>query len=147
MHRVKDVAGATTKVFAAAKAAAGRGKVVRKRHVEEALESLFPKDESASPGPKRGSTPKAAAKPRNTPTDGPLEVPDFAVSETRLKAALQRMTAVLQGEEVGTAWMIAAATAKCCTDYGTAATSAAIQSLAPKAAKAAKPRAKRTAAK
>lgn len=140
MYRVKDVPGATAKVFSAAKAAAGRGKVVRKRHVEEALESLFPKDESATPGPKRGAK-ASAPKPRNTPTaTGPVEVPDHAVSATRLKAALTRMTEVLTAESVSP-WEAAAAAVKCSADYGISATAEAVKALVPKAApKAAKPR-------
>lgn len=147
MHRVKDVPGATSKVFSAAKAAAGRGKVVRKRHIDDALENLYPKDEETTPGPKKGTAkPKAASSPRNEPTKGVVEVPDLAVSGTRLKGAATRMTKVL-ADDAANAWSIAAATVQCVADFGLAATAEALKDAAVPTKAAAKPKAKATTPK
>lgn len=142
-HRVKDVKGATVKVLKAAKAKADKdGTRVTASLVGEVLSDLYPKDEDRTPGPK--AKPKAA-KPKaapNTPTKdaGPVEIPDLAVSATRLKAAHTRVSEILS-QDLGSVG-IAAGIVKCCEDYGTAATKLAVQDLAAKALKAAKPKAK-----
>lgn len=133
MYRIKDVPGATGKVFAAAKRAAGRNKPVRRKHVEEALESLFPKDESKSPGPAKGS---AKPKPRNTPVadDKVTELPDRVVSDARLGSAAVLIGKVFESlteEGRPAAHSIAAAVIASCEKYGIAATKVAVEGVKP----------------
>lgn len=127
-HRVIDVPGAVPALVKAAKAKAGRGKPIRGNVAEEVLEDLYPKDESKSPGPAKGTAkPKAV---RNTPTaEGPVEVPDHAVSGPRLKSAALRVSEVL-GSDDPAPIIVAAAIVKCCEDYGIAATREAVKALA-----------------
>lgn len=141
-HRVRGTKGAVRKVLTAAKAKAkADGTKVTASLVGEVLQDLFPKDENTTPGPK--AKPKAA-KPKaapNTPTkDGLTEVPDLAISATRLKGAATRVAKVLESED---RYFVAAGIVKACEDYGIAATRNAVASLVPKA-KAAKPKATRT---
>jgi hypothetical protein len=139
-HRVKDVKGAVPKVLRAAKAKAKKdGTRVTASIVGEVLQDLYPKDEATTPGPK--AKPKAA-KPkasRNEPTkDAVSEVPDLAISATRLKGAATRVAKVLESDDK---FFVAAGIVKACEDYGIAATREAVVAAMPK------PKATRRAAK
>lgn len=99
-----------------------------------------------SRGPKAGTEaakgngrkqPKQPKQTRNTPTsDGPKEVPDMAVSATRLKAAATRMTTLFAAFEDDAAraigHKIASEVLETATRYGIAATSEALKAHAPK---------------
>lgn len=155
VHRVVNVDGAPRKVYAKAKAAAGRGRTVRQHHLEAAADALYPKAEANTPGPAKGSeAAKAggrakaakAATPRNEPTKGEVsEVPDKAVSDITLKASAQRWSTYLatfaDEDARRIALSVAAFTVKACTDQGIGATKATIDA---EAAKLTKPKATRS---
>lgn len=155
MHRLTaldDAAKACTQVFKAAKARMPRGKYPTRTVIEEVLAETYPKSEANTPGPAKGTqAAKAGAKAkaakakaaRNEPTKGEVsEIPEKVVSAFTLNAAAVRMDGVfaqVSPETQSAAYAIAAATAKACADYGSAAVIEALKRHAPKA-KAAKPK-------
>ena len=159
-HRLIHLDAAARHITAAFKLAGRMAKDRGSRRItandaRAAVEELFPKVESSTPGPARGSeAAKAGANAkaakakatRNEPTKGEVsEVPNKAVSAITLKAAAQRWATFVgtfpTAEAKAIALQVAAFTVKACTDQGIGATDAAVKEEAAKLT-AAKPKAK-----